>query len=532
MRLKKLILIAVAGALLAGMAKGQEKAAIIIGNRNYDTLRDVAEANRAFLLSQNLRRQGFQISNFRDASTAAMRQISPRIEEILDRATEVVVFVSGHVSSNQRDAWLLPTDAFQASTLVPGQGGLSLGSLMDIMSKDGGSAVLLVGEATSPFIALGTAQAGFGTPDIPQGVTVFVGPTDDLVALAGDSLLVPNSSYADAARSAGRSVRSLGFLGTNSGLLSGQAGSASQIPSAELEAFRFAQAREAGTVEALTEFLSRYPSGEFSEQARGILAELQKTPQERARDVEIALALTRAQRREIQTNLTLTGFDTNGVDGILGRGSRNAISRWQNANGQQATGYLTAEQIAAIELQALAERQRIERADAAYWRETGRLGTVPGFRAYLNRYPNGIFADLARSELAQIEGERQNAQEAMEWQRANAANTAAGYRDFLQLYPNGQYAADAEQRLNEIVAQQQDSSDLEAARAEERQLLGNPITRLLVERRLEQIGYKPGAVDGNFDRATRVAIRQFQQAENMSATGIIDRVTLARLLNN
>ena len=63
-----------------------------------------------------------------------------------------------------------------------------------------------------------------------------------------------------------------------------------------------------------------------------------------AAQVEAELRLSRDQRRAIQAGLTRQGFDTRGVDGIFGRGTRAAITAWQRANDAQPTGYLTAAQ--------------------------------------------------------------------------------------------------------------------------------------------------------------------------------------------
>ena len=46
----------------------------------------------------------------------------------------------------------------------------------------------------------------------------------------------------------------------------------------------------------------------------------------------------------MQAGLTQRGFDTRGVDGVFGQGTRNAIASWQRANDLEATGYLTAAQ--------------------------------------------------------------------------------------------------------------------------------------------------------------------------------------------
>ncbi|MDO5369534.1 peptidoglycan-binding protein [Paracoccus sp. (in: a-proteobacteria)] len=60
---------------------------------------------------------------------------------------------------------------------------------------------------------------------------------------------------------------------------------------------------------------------------------------------EAGLALSRQQRAEVQAGLTRRGFDTRGVDGVFGRGTRSAIAAWQRANDLTATGYLTAAQV-------------------------------------------------------------------------------------------------------------------------------------------------------------------------------------------
>lgn len=51
--------------------------------------------------------------------------------------------------------------------------------------------------------------------------------------------------------------------------------------------------------------------------------------------------LTRDQRIGAQQALTRMGFDTQGVDGVIGTNTRNALRRWQQANGRTADGYLT-----------------------------------------------------------------------------------------------------------------------------------------------------------------------------------------------
>ncbi|QQQ18311.1 lytic murein transglycosylase [Brevundimonas vitis] len=53
--------------------------------------------------------------------------------------------------------------------------------------------------------------------------------------------------------------------------------------------------------------------------------------------------LSREQRIGAQSALTRLGYDTQGIDGVVGANTRNALRRWQAATGRLADGYLTAE---------------------------------------------------------------------------------------------------------------------------------------------------------------------------------------------
>lgn len=53
--------------------------------------------------------------------------------------------------------------------------------------------------------------------------------------------------------------------------------------------------------------------------------------------------LSREQRIGAQRALTALGYDTQGVDGVIGANTRAALRRWQMATGRLADGYLTAE---------------------------------------------------------------------------------------------------------------------------------------------------------------------------------------------
>jgi Tfp pilus assembly protein PilN len=149
----------------------------------------------------------------------------------------------------------------------------------------------------------------------------------------------------------------------------------------------------------------------------------------------------------------LLGYNTRGIDGIFGRGTRGAVTAWQNANNLTASGYLESDQIARLDAQAerraaeLEEeaRQRqaqLERQDRTFWSETGARGDEAAFRAYLKRIPDGIYAEEAQDRLEGIEEQRRaqaEGQDRRRWQLARQTDTEAGYRAYLAERPNGAF---------------------------------------------------------------------------------------------
>lgn len=63
---------------------------------------------------------------------------------------------------------------------------------------------------------------------------------------------------------------------------------------------------------------------------------------------EDALELTKTDRRELQRRLSLLDYNTRGVDGVFGPGSRKAIQAWQTDNDIPPSGYFDANQIARL----------------------------------------------------------------------------------------------------------------------------------------------------------------------------------------
>lgn len=517
-------------ALFGTVAQGAGALAVIIANRDYQNYPDVRDAFDATELADELVAAGFELRIIRNMQRADMARQLPLIRAEIGRADRVLVFFSGQVVSSGRDSWLLATDAPRARAMLVGGWGVPIGEVIDMLAQKAGAAVLLVGEAGGAGAARDGLRSGYVARDIAQGVSVFVGRSGALATVVRDGLLVPGTSIAAAAQDAPRGVRVYGYL-PSAGTFSPQvaSGLARDGLAAELEALIWANALADGTETEISAYRERYPEGRYAREADGLLAALQQSPLELARDGEAALALGHAARRDIQRDLSLLGFDTRGIDGIFGRGSRAAVADWQAASGFGATGYLSGEQIAALADAATARAEELEEEDAIFWRNNGRDGDEAGLRAYVAAYPDGLFSDIALDRLVVFDAEHRDSAEVAEaraWDRAKDIATAQGYTDFLANYPDGAFAPTARDRIAKFQKTQTDRS----ARDEEQRVLNNPITRLLVERQLAALGYKPGRVDGRIDDATRKAVRKFQRAADLPVSGYVNQATIVRLL--
>jgi len=542
-------LAACAAAAWGAAAAAQDRgAALIVGNESYENGPDVSHAGEALDAAGPLGRAGFSVRSGGDLGVTRMRALQDAFFGDLAGASRAVILVSGSFVHADGESWLLGADSDAPTLATADRQGLPLDTLLAMAAGAPGGAVVLVGHEDDGGEAGRGLQAGLGPVEVPQGVTLIDGAPDDVAAFARDILARPGQTAADLAARA-RGLRTSGYLGDLAPFLPEPAVAQPSPPpqpptdagdalATERAVWDTAQAVD--TVAGYESYLGRYPDGLFAPAARQAIAAIRAEPARDARLAEQALALSREQRREIQRSLSILSIDPRGIDGVFGAGSRRAIAAWQGQNGHAATGYLTRDEVtqllaqagrraAELEAEARARQAELERADRAYWDQTGAAGDEAGLRAYLSRYPDGLFADLAKERLAVFDEERRRAAAAEEraaWDRAVRADTVEAYRAYLAAYPRGAFAEEA--RL--MIEARGGDARLEAARKAEEALALPAFTKKLIEGRLGSLGLKPGKVDGVFDEATRRALRRYQQARNLPVTGYVSEATLARLL--
>ncbi|MBR9652334.1 peptidoglycan-binding domain-containing protein [Thalassovita aquimarina] len=500
--------------------------ALILTNRSYDNAPAEPRAASFDTWSSILREAGFEVFGGQDWKATTMTRAAESFRSALAKgdADRIVVIASGRIVASSTDSWLLGRDYRDLSDMTVGRYGVSLGGLAQILGGHPGHGVLVVAPSWSSREAPGPGlRVGARRLPLAQGVALLEGPADKLQPLLGNAVMAAPQPLGRIARNLPKGVTMRGYLPDDLPL---GLGDGDVDPVNESDAAYWSAVRDLGTVAAYRSYLDRFPNGLFAGEARRLIAEAEDEPRLRAEAEEKALGLSWDDRRNLQRDLTLLGFDTGGVDGVFGANSRSAIRRYQKSRNYTQTGYLTAQQVGQIRREASQRREELERQDRAYWQRSGALGTEAGYRDYLNRYPNGIYAETARDRLAEIERSRG---EPAAWDRARRADTIAAYRNYLDTYPFGAHARDARDRIAELERDRVDREQIERDKAEERTVAANPISRLLVEQSLKRVGLNPGKIDGNFDKQTRKALRQFQRANELPATGYVSQRTMVLL---
>jgi peptidoglycan hydrolase-like protein with peptidoglycan-binding domain len=451
-RFISVLLLVIAGQIAPAVA---DTRALVIGNAAYDAADPVEAAEDAALAAEALGNVGFRVIAGQDLPGADLRAGLGQFLEG-DAPERAVILLSGHFAHSKMSTWFLGTDADMPALIGADEVGLPMSLVLEAAARTPGGAVVLLAEGESELPLGSGLSVGVGTLWIPQGVTVVQGSPEAVVDFAVQGLTATDAAL-PSLLAQWPELAADGFLSpllpflTEEMIAEHVDEAAREAEAAERELWQAAQ--DAGTIAAYEAYLTRYPDGRFAGAAREAIARRDLSPAQ----IETALGLTREERREVQRHLTLLGFDTRGIDGIFGPGTRTAIRSWQMGRGLPETGYLNAHQLtllaeeAALRQSEIEEEQRqeqlaAERADREYWRDTGSGRDEAGLRAYLARYPDGLFSDVARARLAEFVAARDR----RAWDAAQALDTITAYRRYLNEFPEGIFAARARARIAEI----------------------------------------------------------------------------------
>ena len=178
--------------------------------------------------------------------------------------------------------------------------------------------------------------------------------------------------------------------------------------------------------------------------------------------VESSLGLSRSERRRIQQGLAASGFEPGPVDGLFGRGTRGAISRWQSSRGEPATGYLDAESAKEL-LAAAGSQSQGGSSDSSLpqivlpspepsppsveeymlWQSIKGSKDPRDFEKYLTEHPGGMYEKLARHRRDTL-----IAADDAAYARAQSLATVEAYVEYRKSHPTGRHARAALAQIN------------------------------------------------------------------------------------
>lgn len=511
--------------------------ALVLANRPYGggAQSDVLSAAK---VSRQLRAAGFRVVATENASASAMVRAVTEFRQTLanSEVERAVVVLAGSVVNDGRESWLLGRSkgGQDLSLTSVEQQGLSVSAVDRMLAAYPGQALMVVAQAWTNRSAPGPGlRVGLGPYRPAQGVTLLSGTGADVLPVMEQVLGPVGPSMAALSAQLPAGVLLDGYLPRHSRI----GATENTELQASSDAAYWSAVRDIRTPDAYRAYLRRFPNGLFVAEARRLLqgAGASITPVEPlapvvnpAQTAEAALGLSRADRLQVQRDLTVLGHDTRGIDGVFGRGTRRAIRAYQRTQGMATTGYLTRALLQRFAADAVIRRAEIEQADRDFWHQTGVSGQRDDLRRYLDRYPQGLFAQDARNDLQAL-ADAADTRAAFDWQLTEEEDTVEGYRDFLQLHSDSRYADEARRRITALRDGRAGAEQVQQDQREETAIAGTSVARLLIETALARAGYDPGPLDGRFTDQTRRAIRAFQRSADLPETGHVGQRTMAGL---
>lgn len=356
-----------AAAAMMALPAAAENRAVAVVERQYDSFGAVAAPDTDALFA-SLRGSGMRVASGVDLGMRDLRLALDDLSRPDPQPGARIVVLTGKFVRSASDTWLLASDAAIPTLGTVDLHGMSLTSIIDLMRDGGERSVLLLGTDSGGVNPGTRMQDGIGTIGQTGGVQVILG-TPAAVARAGAALARAGTTVASALRT----DPSLRLVAGNGGDIAPLPASLPVVvnpadpgrpvvagPEAPVEPGRVLEGEaEAWVIAAARHdpasyraFLEKFPEGRYASVARTRLEQLGGDVRLSPQLTEMQLNLSPADREQVQRDLGALDYDTNGIDGIFGKGTRAALRRWQQDNGYPATGYLDAEAVARLKTQA------------------------------------------------------------------------------------------------------------------------------------------------------------------------------------
>ncbi len=407
-------------------AHAERRVALVIGNGAYENQPLTNPANDAALMAETLRGVGFEVMEVIDADARDMRKAVHSFSRTLGRAGDEAVgfvFYAGHGIQAKGENYLIPVDAQIEESIDVEFEGFPASTLLSALENAGNRLNIVVMDAcrNNPYkAATRSGGAGLARMDAPSGTLIAYSTAPGKVAADGRGR---NSPYT---RALSRAIAN---------------------PGAKVEDV-FKTVRVAvmdRTNDAQVPWESSSLTGDFffvEEPPEAKPAAAPTPPAQTDNTVELTF-----------WNSIKDSEDAGLFEAYLG----------QYPNGLFAA--LATAKIASIQNKSAAAQSQ---SDTAFFQAIQNSDSAGDFQAYLEQYPNGAFAALARARIAAIGRQSEQANRSPSpapaptpqadpdtefWSQVKDAQTVAELQAYLVRFPQGDFADIAKARIAGIEEQ-------------------------------------------------------------------------------
>ena len=563
-----------AAAIVLGLARpahAQTKVALVIGNGAYQNVpalpnpsHDAGDVAAAF------ERLGFSVQLIKDANYDAMRRALLQFSGKAREADMAVIYFAGHGMEMDGENWLIPVDAELKTDLDMNQEAISLSSIiLKVTPATKLGLVILDACRNNPFV--GKMKRSIATRAIVRGLSRIEPTNNVLVAYSAKDGTTAidgagrNSPFTTALLKylevqgleinfLFRDVRDDVITATNGeqqpfvyGSLSKEAiffrppPVAPPPPAADVVAWSLI--KETTDEAALKRFTTQYPNSALSKEAEARIAALEAAAAAKPvppRPDEVTWELL----KETTDEAALKRFITQYPDSPLRKQAEARIAALQAAAAakpvpprpDEVTWQLLKEttdesalkrfiaqypnsplrkeaeaRIAALQA-AAAARPVPQRPDEVAWQSLKETTDESALNRFIARYPDSPLRKEAEARIDTLRALRAAqptppSSEQVAWNMVKDTTDPEQLRRFVQQFPDSPNRADAEQRATELAA---------AVAAASASTVDPHALALTLQFELKRVGCFNGALNGEFDDATRAASRNFAKLASVS----------------
>jgi tetratricopeptide (TPR) repeat protein len=499
--------------------------ALVIGNANYpDADAPLKETmGNTHAVADELKRLGFDVEVGENLTKEAMRAAIERFYGKIKSDSTALIFFSGYGIQSNRQTYIVPVNAQIWTEADVRRDGFNLDSILAEMNSKGARVKIAILDASrrNPFERRFRAvPAGLAPAIAPTNTAVMYSAAPSTIVRDGDSPMFV-TELLKAIRTPGKieevfnrtlSSVSRASRGEQAPWFSSSlveefsfAPSATQTarpatpppPDRELDArSEYQSAERIGTRRAWEDFLTKHPSGRYSDLARDRLAKLSPPLQRPDSDANARSEYQSAER--VGTRRAWEDFLAKHPSGRYSDLARDRLAKLSPSSPQKPDPDANARN----------EYQSAER-----------VGTRKAWEIFLARYPSGRYSDLARDQLAKLGPSPQkpdsDSDARSEYQSAERIGTRKAWEDFLAKYPSGRYSDLARDRLASL-GKPDTRSDDPAIRELGRKLELNPNDAATYYRRgqlFAQLGDFQRAIE-DFDQTLRLNPKDAEALNN------------------